>query len=124
MSSKVNGTTIILTRGDSFYASVPLWADEDEEELYVPENGDSVRFAVKHAELLPDETDFADTNPVLTKSLTYDSVSGLWDLHLVPNDTKSLGFGDYVYDIQLTTAGGDDFTFVANAKLKLTPEVD
>lgn len=133
MSAEITGTTIKLTRGDSFYASVPLYIDEEETELYVPEEHDTVRFALKRRVFNSDGSEFVDDEPLLFVPLTYDSTSGLWDLHLVPSDTADLGFGNYAYDIQLSTtwddtltppANTDDFTFIANAKLKLTPEVD
>lgn len=44
-------------------------------------------------------------------------------LHLDPEDTKDLGFGEYVYDVELTFANGDVDTFINNAKFILAPEV-
>jgi hypothetical protein len=44
-------------------------------------------------------------------------------LHLEPDDTKGLGFGEYVYDVELTFANGDVDTFINNARFSLVPEV-
>ena len=44
-------------------------------------------------------------------------------LHLEPQDTKRLKFGEYVYDIQITFANGDVNTFISG-KFKLKPEVE
>lgn len=133
MSAKINETTgaITLTRGDSLYASITIY--DDSGDVYEPEEHDSVRFAVKSSKLNSSGTEFVDEEPLIEKTMTYDSEDGTWLLHLVPSDTAELGFGNYVYDIQLSTnwdstatpaANTDDFTVVPNTKLKLTPEVD
>lgn len=44
MSSSINGTTIILTRGDSFSAQVTIY--DSEGNLYSPTNDDEIRFKV------------------------------------------------------------------------------
>ena len=107
---KIDGDTITLTRGDSFYALVSMEDLEGEE--YIPQEGDSVRFALKR--------DYKDKTPLLLKDIPIDTLI----LHLEPNDTKPLRFGDYVYDIQLTTANGDVDTFIYEATFKLAKEVD
>ena len=45
-------------------------------------------------------------------------------LVLLPEETKRLNFGKYVYDIQLTRADGRVDTIIAKAAFKLTEEVD
>ena len=96
---------------------------DDAGEPYEPLGTETVRFAVKSAELNRAGTDFKDEEPLVSQPLTYDSTDNTWTLHLVPSDTSSLGFGNYKYDIQITI-GSDAYTVVADAKLKLTPEVD
>ena len=44
-------------------------------------------------------------------------------LTLQPSDTKNLPFGNYVYDIELTTADGFVDTFIGPATFTLTGEV-
>ena len=114
---KVEGTTIYLTRGDSLFLQLSLRKQQSQ---YTPAEGDVIRFALKHNTLNPHRTDFTETTPLLTKTIPNNTLL----LELKPSDTKSLGFGEYVYDIQLTAVNGDVYTFVENAKFKLTPEVD
>ena len=44
------------------------------------------------------------------------------ELHLEPEDTKKYNFGDYVYDIQITFANGDVYTFIKGV-IRLEEEV-
>ena len=90
---KISGKKIILTRGDTFKAIVGMVNENGEE--YVPEQGDSIRFAMKEH--------YDDETVLLEKTIPNDTLL----LHIEPNDTKELPFGDYKYDIQLTYANGD-----------------
>lgn len=110
MSYNVSGTTITLTRGDTFMAQISI-ADSNGEP-YVPVEGDSVRFAMK--------AKCTDAEPLLVKEIPIDTLK----LVLEPEDTKGLSFGTYVYDIQLTKATGEVDTFITTAKIKITEEVD
>lgn len=47
MSYSVNGTTITLTRGDTFMATVSITNPDGSE--YVPVDGDVIRFALKES---------------------------------------------------------------------------
>lgn len=42
---------------------------------------------------------------------------------MVPADTKSLTTGNYVYDIQLTTFGGNIYTIVPISNFEIGEEV-
>lgn len=106
----VSGTTITLTRGDTLRIHLTLTTDDGEP--YIPQEGDVIRFAMKK--------NYTDDEPLIYKTLDNDTLT----LKLDPVDTKSLEFGSYVYDIQLTTADGDVDTFIYRSKLKLTEEVD
>ena len=124
MSAKINETTgqITMTRGDSLWAtSLPTYKDGTP---YEKQTGDVVRFALKSAQMLPNGSDFVDDEPLVTSTLDYDSTHEYWVLHLIPSDTADLPFGNYRYDIELTQEGGDVYTYIANAKFKLTPEVE
>ena len=112
----INKTTITLTRGDTFFAEVQIKRDN---EPYTPEVGDRVRFALKHSRLNPDGTDYRETDPLILKEIPIDTMI----LRLDPEDTKPLGFGRYVYDIEITFANGIVDTFIDNARFELTPEV-
>lgn len=109
MSYSVSGTTITLTRGDSFIAEISI-TDQDNKP-YIPVTGDSVRFAMKAS--------YEDTEPLLVKNVPIDTMK----LVLDPEDTKHLAFGKYVYDVELTKATGEVDTFITKAMFKITEEV-
>lgn len=109
MSYSVSGTTITLTRGDSFIAEISI-TDQDNKP-YIPVTGDSVRFAMKAS--------YEDAEPLLVKNVPVDTMK----LVLDPEDTKHLAFGKYVYDIELTKATGEVDTFITKAMFKITEEV-
>lgn len=110
MSYSISGTTISLTRGDTFEAVVQI--QDAEGNAYVPAEGDTIRFALK--------ADYEDTVPLVVRDIPIDTML----LTLKPENTKKLAFGKYVYDIQLTYADGRVDTFVTKATLRLTEEVD
>ena len=45
-------------------------------------------------------------------------------LRLDPEDTKELGFGTYVYDLEMTFADGRVDTFVEGKDFIISPEVE
>lgn len=86
MSYSVSGTTITLTRGDTFVALISITKQDGTP--YVPNDGDKVRFAMK--------AKYEDPEPLVVKDIPIDTLT----LTLHPEDTKDLSFGKYVYDIQ------------------------
>ncbi len=110
MSFKVKKNTIYLTRGDTFKAHLTINNADGTE--YIPVEGDTIRFALKKQ--------VEDENYLIMKDIPTDTLT----LTLNPADTKSLDFGDYVYDVQLTKANGDVDTFITVAKFVLTEEVE
>lgn len=110
MSYNVTGTTITLTRGDTFEAIVS--ATKKDGTQYIPTDGDTIRFAMKEK--------YDDPRPILVKEIPIDTMLLVID----PKDTSDLKFGKYVYDIQLTKANGKVDTFISKAVLKLSEEVD
>lgn len=110
-------TKIYLTRGDTMRVKVDIQKDG---ESYTPVDGDVVRFALKHATLKQDKSDFTDQDPLILKTIP----NGTMILELEPSDTKNLGFGLYKYDIQITFADGTVDTFITDSPLKLTKEVE
>ena len=113
----IDGTNIKLTRGDSFYCEISM--KNRNGEPYEPQAGDVVRFYLKRDLLNPPKSEYIDRNPLISKAVPTDTMI----LHLEPDDTKGLGFGEYVYDVELTFANGDVDTFINNARLSLVPEV-
>lgn len=90
----INGTTIELTRGDTFLAQVEMTRND---EPYTPAPGERVRFALKQS-LNARGTDFRESEPLILKEIPTDTMV----LRLDPEDTRSLGFGTYYYDIEIT----------------------
>ncbi len=111
MSYTIKKTTIFLTRGDTFKAQISL--TDKEGNPYQPEEGDTIRFACKK-----DYND-PDTEVLILVDIPTDTLI----MELLPEDTKDLPFGNYVYDIQLTTAAGEVDTFITKGVLTLTEEV-
>ena len=109
---EITGTTIRLTRGDTFKTVVGMkWKGTGED--YTPVEGDVVRFALKRSV-------YDHGEPIIEKTIPHDTML----LQLQPSDTKQLSFGSYVYDIEITFANGDVDTFIQEAKFELLPEVD
>lgn len=111
MSVKVSGTTITATRGDTVKLLIGLYDHEGNK--YIPQEGDSIRFAMKE--------DYNDPEPLIEKDIPIDTRI----LRIDPEDTKNLPQpSSYVYDIQITYANGEVDTFIDRAKFKLTEEVE
>ena len=116
MSVKITGTKIEMTRGDTLRVAVSMTRDGTP---YTPENGDVVRFAVKNKRMTAGNKEYYDEEPIILKTIP----NGTMILELLPSDTKELGFGEYVYDIEITFADGTVDTFITTAQFILTPEV-
>lgn len=110
MSYSVQGTTITLTRGDTFMALVSI--AQSDGSPYLPIEGDTVRFAMKSS--------YTEEEPLLVKDIPIETMK----LVLEPEDTKTLAFGKYVYDVQLTKVTGEVDTFITKGIIKITEEVD
>lgn len=102
--------TIHLTRGDTARLLIDRAANLATGKDYEFKPTDVVEMAVKKS--VCDET-----------ALIRKSVSGGEAIHILPEDTKPLAFGRYVYDVQLTTAEGDVYTVVTLATFEVTKEV-
>lgn len=110
MSYSVNKTAITLTRGDTLKLRVNI--KNADGTPYVPDETDEIRFAMKKY--------YDDSQPLINRVIPNDTLI----LQLDPVDTKTLPFGKYVYDIQLTNAIGEIDTFITKASIRLTEEVD
>lgn len=105
--SKATGE-IKLTRGDTARLTVDL--EDDSGQAYSVQNDDVVTFTVKK--------NYEDAEPLIQKKVTGTNV-----FHIKPEDTKELAFGKYKYDVQLTTADGDNYTVVDDKDFRITNEV-
>lgn len=108
MSVVIKGNAISLTRGDTLKVTVKIMQGEEE---YIPAAGDTIRFALKKS--------IKDAEPLILKLIPV----GTRLLTLDPEDTKSLEFGKYKYDIELTKENGDVDTFIGPETFVLTEEV-
>lgn len=110
---EIKGTTIRMTRGDTVVLTVDIVYKNGDP--YIPENGDSIRFAMKK--------NYTDENPILIKTIPI----GTMELVLEPEDTKNLSFGEvkghYKYDIELTKESGFVDTFISRADIYILEEV-
>lgn len=79
-------------------------------EVYTPQFGDVIRFAMKQS--------YTSSKVLIDKRIPIDTLT----LKLDPSDTKSLNFGKYVYDIEITFSTGDVDTFI-RGEIELLPEV-
>lgn len=103
----INENTIELTRGDTAYLAVDI---DHGGEPYTVKSDDVLTLTVKK--------NVSDETPAFAKSATGSST-----LHIEPADTAALGFGSYVYDVQLNSADGDVFTVIGVSSFVILPEV-
>lgn len=100
---------IQLTRGDTARFEIDI-VNMIDNSAYVMADDDILRFSVKRS---TNDKDF-----VIHKELQGQNV-----VYINPDDTNSLSFGKYVYDVEVTTGGGDVYTVIPPSKFTLTPEV-
>ena len=112
---EIKGNTIYLTRGDTFQAQLKIMQNGT---VYTPVEGDSIRFALKRSQLTHDKTRYLDKEPLVLKNIPIDTMI----LQLDPEDTSSLNFGKYSYDIEITMADGRVDTFIKD-NVYIEPEV-
>ena len=103
----VKNKSISMTRGDS--ESITVRCPE------VPfETGDVITMTVRED---------AQSDIVLQIAVTEFNADGSALLPIAPEDTASLDFGKYVYDIQLARADGTVTTLITPGRFTLTEEV-
>lgn len=99
---------ISITRGDSGEINVILTYISGE--AYEMQSGDTLQLTVR------EKIGAEDTE--ISKTVTGDNV-----IELTPSDTKTLPYGRYVYDIQLTTEAGKVYTVIPPAGFYVCEEV-
>ena len=106
---KISGKTIRMTKGDTLEVPVNIMTKEGL--VYIPADGDVIRFAMKKT--------YEDAEPLILKTIPNDTLI----LRLESSETKDLEVRTpYVYDIELTTVTGTVDTFLSGS-LYLTEEV-
>ncbi len=93
----IYGSNILLTRGNSFSRAFTI---KNNGTIYTPTAEDTIGFTLKKA--------YTDQDALITKSIDPADLK----LELDPADTSGLSFGDYVYNIEITTADGDVHTII------------
>lgn len=106
MAYSIKGTTILMTRGDTFSCEFPIFVDGEPYELCPC---DTVRFAAKK--------DWDDAEPAIYKELKG------YLLVLDSDDTKNLDFGHYKYDVQIEIGTGEVITYIPKGMLVIDKEV-
>lgn len=106
----IKDNEISLTRGDTLKVNVSITQGNGVEQ-YIPLASDVITFGLKKS--------INDAECLIEKNIPYDTML----LSIEPEDTKSLEFGNYVYDIQIQFANGDVYTFIAEKKFAITGEV-
>jgi predicted secreted protein len=100
---------IRLTRGDTATISVSIENDTTGDAYSLEEN-DVLVLSVKKS--------FDDPAPCIQKRLT-----GTSTFSFSPIDTSSLHFGQYFYDVELTTSTGEVYTIVEPTCFEILKEV-
>lgn len=107
----IQGTNISFTRGDS--KSIVVKCKENNVDVPFKE-GDTIYFTVKES--------IYTERKILQKIITeFDEGKAI--IKIEPDDTKSLKFKKYVYDIQLTRVNGRVITIIKPSDLSITGEV-
>ncbi len=101
--------TIQLTRGDTARLIVAIKNDLDGSG-YELNADDVLRLTIKKT--------VNDSTPAVQKT-----VVGSCKFHIEPEDTQELAFGKYLYDVELTTSGGDVYTVIVPTVFEILKEV-
>lgn len=113
MAEVACNNTITITRGDSAVFTLDIF--DLLKEKYIPEEGDTIRFAVKK--------NYTDPEPLIVKDIPISSM----ELILMPEDTKNLDSGPvrgrYKYDIELQRNGVWVDTVIPRADFIVLEEV-
>lgn len=104
-----SNNVIRLTRGDTAKLTVPIENDLDNTSYEMDER-DILTFTIKKS--------VKDNEHLIQKVVT-----GSNNFHIKPEDTDSLPFGKYIYDVQLTTSGGDVYTVIEPTSFEILSEV-
>ena len=112
---RFENNTIYLTRGDTLQAQLIIKQDDN---TYTAVEGDSIRFALKKSQFNSSKTRYLDKEPLVLKNIPIDTMI----LQIDHQDTASLDFGKYDYDIEITMANGRVDTFIKD-NIYIEPEV-
>lgn len=110
---RVTNNDIQLTRGDSADLLLTI-SNTITGDGYTPVSGDVVRLTIRRS------THSDDAVIEMAQTLSEgDEIT----FSFAPEDTQTLDYGTYVYDIELTTTNGSVYTIITPSKFRLTEEV-
>ena len=101
--------TIKLTRGDTARLTVPI-INEIDGSFYDMNPNDILTFTMRKTVTAAD---------FLVQKISH----GNNHFHFLPQDTKGLKYGSYIYDVQLTTEAGDVYTVIVPTAFEVLTEV-
>lgn len=96
---------VILTRGDSCAFDVEIKTDSGE--IYTPTGSDVITFTMKK--------DSKSAEVLIKKTGT--------SIVFNPDDTNKFKYGNYLYDVTLTTASGAVYTIIPPTEFILSDEI-
>lgn len=102
---KSYNNTIVLTRGDSAGFDINI----------TDASGDPVSLDASTIVTFTVKASINDENALITKHGT--------EINILPEDTSSLAYGDYVYDVQLNYEDGTVETIITPSTFRITGEV-
>lgn len=105
---------IWMTRGDDAYLDLEIKQQTFPYENYELQEGDYAILSVRRSK----EESKEDSNPLLIQIPLIDG-----NFHISPENTESLDFGNYIYDVQLTLANGNVNTIIGPNIFRILPEV-
>ena len=109
---EIQGYNIAMIRGDTETIKVSC---KDAKGVDVPfKDGDTLYFTVKSS---------VDTEEVKMQKVITEFPDGVAYINILPDDTKSMSFRSYYYDIQLTRADGTVKTIIPPSKFTIKGEV-
>lgn len=103
-----------ITRGDDIFLDLELRQPSFPYDKYELGEKDFSLFSVRKTR----DEDIDDNNPILFQVPVTNG-----KIHISPEDTETLDFGDYIYDIQITFSDGSINTVIGPNILKILPEV-
>ena len=109
---KIQGYNISMIRGDT--ETIKVSCKNDKGESIPFEDGDILYFTVKQSV----NTEQKEIQKVITEF-----PEGIAYINITPDDTKSMGFKKYYYDIQLTRADGTVKTIIPPSIFAIKGEV-
>lgn len=105
---KIDEGKIYLTRGDTAYLQVAITLDDGT--VYTAHEGDTLTLSIKK--------EMNDTGYALQKVVAADEV-----INILPENTRMLECGKYIYDVQLNTSLNEVFTIISPSGFYLKEEI-